>query len=80
MIVELELVCSDAEEHRRRIESRLPDWPGQRLPRWADVTARVVEAWDCDPTRVETAGRSLETCLAQTLAVVRAAAARWMRE
>lgn len=74
-IAEVELVCSDPAEHRRRIEDRLPDWPGQRLPRWCDVTARAVEAWDRAPARIETAGRSLEACLAEALAVVGAAAA-----
>jgi len=71
---EVELVCSDLVEHRRRVEDRLPDWPGQRLPRWCDVTARAVEAWDRAPARIETSGRSVEACLVQALAVVGAAA------
>lgn len=73
-IAEVELVCSDAAEHRRRVEDRVADWPGQRLPRWCDVTARAVETWDRAPARIETAGRSLEACLTEALAVIRAAA------
>ncbi len=73
-IAEVELVCSDPVEHRRRVEARLPDWPGQRLPQWCDVTARAVEAWDRAPARIETAGRPLDACLAEALAVVGAAA------
>ena len=69
-IVEVELVCSDPVEHRRRIEDRVADRPGQRLPRWCDVTARAVEAWDRAPARIETAGQSLEACLVQALAVI----------
>ena len=79
-IVEVELVCSDPGEHRRRVEGRLPDWPGQCLPRWSNVTARAVEAWDRAPARIETFGRSLEVCLVEALAAIRATAARRMRE
>ena len=70
---EMELVCSDPVEHRRRVEDRLPDWPGQRLPRWCDVTAGATEAWDRAPARIETARQSVEACLVQALAVIGAA-------
>ncbi|WP_232548418.1 AAA family ATPase [Propioniciclava soli] len=36
----------DAEEHRRRVETRQPDLPGQDLPTWADVLAREYVPWD----------------------------------
>lgn len=62
-ILEIELGCSDVDEHRRRIEARKPDWPGQRLPAWADVTARLVEPWDSPPFRVDTAGRTTAACV-----------------
>ncbi|HEY0203371.1 MAG TPA: AAA family ATPase [Acetobacteraceae bacterium] len=73
-IAEVELVCSDAAEHRRRVEDRVADWPGQRMPRWCDVTGRAVEAWDRAPARIETAGRTVEACLVQALAVIGATA------
>jgi len=38
--VEIEIVCSDAAEHRRRIESRQADISGFRLPTWDEVCAR----------------------------------------
>jgi len=69
-IVEVEVVCSDPGEHRRRVEDRAPDWPGQRLPAWADMQARVIEKWDRAPVRIDTAGRSLDTCVAQALAAL----------
>ncbi|MGI4952569.1 MAG: AAA family ATPase [Janthinobacterium lividum] len=75
-IAEVELVCSDLAEHRRRVEDRVADWAGQRLPNWRDVTGRVVEAWDRAPARIETAGRSLDACLADALAVIQVAAVR----
>ena len=35
--VEIEVVCSDAAEHRRRIETRTTDIPGLRPPTWAEI-------------------------------------------
>jgi predicted kinase len=34
---EVELICSDAIEHRRRVESRRPDIAGHKLPTWDEV-------------------------------------------
>ncbi|MFQ6229333.1 hypothetical protein [Nocardia sp. NPDC002869] len=37
----MEVICSDAAEHRRRVESRTPDRPGQGNPtsrRWEPFT------------------------------------------
>lgn len=73
-IVEIEVVCSDPGEHRRRVEERAPDLPDQRLPTWAGVQARAVERWDRAPVRIDTAGQSLDGCVAQVLAALRPAA------
>ncbi len=73
-IVEVEVVCSDPGEHRRRVEERAPDLPGQRLPTWAGVQACAVERWDCAPVRIDTAGQSLNGCVARVLAALHPAA------
>ncbi|KAA8880606.1 ATP-binding protein [Nocardia colli] len=39
----VEVICSDVAEHRRRVETRVPDWPGQGNPTWAQVQARQWE-------------------------------------
>ena len=44
-ILEVEIVCSDAAEHRRRVENRSADIPGLVPPTWADVVARDYEPW-----------------------------------
>jgi predicted kinase len=43
--VDVEVVCSDAREHRRRIESRAADITGHRLPTWSDVLKRDYQPW-----------------------------------
>jgi len=51
----VEIVCSDADEHRRRVESRPADIPWHRLPAWADVVARDYRAWETERLVVDTA-------------------------
>ena len=61
--VEVEVVCSDRDEHRRRVESRTPDIPGLRLPTWQEVLDREYHAWDRDRIVVDTAEVSVAHCL-----------------
>ena len=44
-LLEVEVICSDAAEHRRRIESRLADIDGFELPSWQSVQAHHYEPW-----------------------------------
>lgn len=57
-LVEIEIICSDREEHRRRITSRTADLPGHRLPSWDDVESRLFEPWDRPRAVIDTARRS----------------------
>jgi predicted kinase len=45
-IVEVEVVCSDKAEHRRRVETRRGDIAGLKLPVWDEIAMREYEAWD----------------------------------
>lgn len=45
-VAEVEVVCSDRGEHRRRIETRRSDIDGLELPTWQAVMAREYEPWD----------------------------------
>jgi predicted kinase len=58
--VEIEVTCSIPEEHRRRIETRLADIPGMRMPAWADVVAREYEPWDRPHLVIDSANRTIE--------------------
>jgi predicted kinase len=41
----VEVRCSDAREHRRRVEARAPEMPGHGVPTWAQVLRRRYEPW-----------------------------------
>ncbi len=45
-IVEIEVICSDPVEHRRRVESRSPDIDGLVLPSWQAVLERNYSPWE----------------------------------
>ena len=65
-LVEIELVCGDVEEHRRRVESRTVDIDGLRLPKWQEVLDREYEPW---PTAevVDTSGVAIEETCAEVV-------------
>src|ERR1700749_1509087 len=42
-VLEVEVICSDTREHRRRGETRAGDIPGLVLPRWDSVQRRNYE-------------------------------------
>jgi len=53
--LDVEIVCSDAAEHKRRVELREPDIAGHALPTWQDVVERDYHDWDRDRLVVDTA-------------------------
>lgn len=65
VVVEIELVCSDVEEHRRRVESRVADIPGFKVPTWQEVVDRDYSSnWGREHHVIDTAGRTAEECVA----------------
>ena len=74
--LDVEVVCSDREEHRRRVESRQSDIAGHRLPTWQEVTERDYQPWDRDRLSVDTARSSVDACAAAIVSASRAIASR----
>lgn len=61
--VDVEVVCSDRDEHRRRVESRAPHRPGARNPTWQQVINRHYEPWSRGRIVIDTAGRPIQDCV-----------------
>ena len=59
-IIEVEVVCSDRAEHRRRVETRPSDVAGLVLPTWQEVVDREYAQWDRERVVIDTAGRDVE--------------------
>lgn len=62
--VEIEVVCSDQAEHRRRVETRTADIAGHELPTWRQVCEREYEPWEAGMV-VDTAGRPIEASVSE---------------
>jgi predicted kinase len=56
-VLEVEIVCSDPAEHRRRVESRAAG------PTWDDLLARDYRPWDRDRVVVDTAHSSVDEAI-----------------
>lgn len=70
--IEVEIVCLDADEHRRRVESRVADISGQRLPTWDDVLARDYRAWTRNRLVIDTSRISVEESVRAIVSAVSA--------
>jgi predicted kinase len=70
--VNIEVVCSDLSEHRRRVETRRSTVAGLTLPTWQEVTEREYHDWTVDRVVVDTSGRAERECLDELLARISA--------
>lgn len=58
--VEVEVICSDVEEHRRRVETRRADIAGSQSLTWQDVASRDYQPWNRERIVIDTANRTVE--------------------
>lgn len=59
-VVEIEVICSDVNEHRKRAESRRPDIPGLRPLTWKEIVSREYHPWNREHIVVDTAHQSID--------------------
>lgn len=71
--VDVEVVCSDLDEHRRRVEARSTDWPGHRLPTWTEVVERDYRPWSRKRLVIDTALLEVEESVRRILSVASSA-------
>jgi predicted kinase len=68
--VDVEIVCSDALEHRHRVERRVADITGNRPPTWQEVVERDYRAWDDERVVIDTARLDVEQSVRTILATL----------
>jgi len=59
-IVEVEVICSDEVEHRRRVATRTSDVEGLLKPTWSEIMDREYEPWSRPHLPVDSARISVE--------------------
>ncbi|AWN49161.1 kinase [Methylobacterium terrae] len=69
-LIEVEVVCPDAQEHRRRVEERVSDVPGLVLPSWEAVRRLDYQPWDRPRLVVDSAASSPSEAVAAVLEVM----------
>ena len=62
-ILEVEIVCSDELEHRRRVETRTSDVEGLLKPTWSAVLEREYQPWSRRHLVVDSAKTSPESAV-----------------
>ncbi len=72
LLLEVEVVCSDPVEHRRRVEQRVLDVPGLVAPTWTSVLQHDYAPWNVAPLVIDTARMDADQAALQVLAAVQA--------
>lgn len=60
--INIEVICSDKEEHKRRVENRHTKVEGLKLPTWEEVENREYHPWTNKYIQIDTANKSVEEC------------------
>jgi predicted kinase len=68
-VLEIEFICTDIPEHRRRLEARRLSDPG--WPSWQDVLNRDYRPWDRDRIVIDTATNSIDEAAAMVVGAAR---------
>lgn len=70
--LEVEILCSDKDEHRKRVESRVADILNHTLPSWTDVLQREYEPWLSSHLVIDTANTSANDAVNKILSTLNA--------
>lgn len=57
--INIEVVCSDRTEHRKRAEQRIAAVPNLQLPTWHEIESREYHAWQKERIVIDTAGKTI---------------------
>ncbi|WP_070886879.1 AAA family ATPase [Pseudomonas sp. D2-3] len=63
-LLNVQVICSDPDQHRQRVESRISDVPGLVAPNWQSVMAHEYEPWTQAPLTLDSAHLPVHAALA----------------
>ena len=72
-LIEIEILCSDRDQHRRRVEARAADLPGHVLPTWDEVMRHRYEPWIEPHATLDTASIDPDEAMSRIRAIIDAA-------
>lgn len=78
-LMDIQVICSDQQEHQRRVETRASDIPGLVPPTLQSVLAHEYEAWGEMPLTLDTSVVTAAQAVARVLAQLKPATIRQAR-
>ena len=66
-MLEVEIICLDKIEHRRRVNERIADIDGHNVPTWDEVEAREYETWTTASITIDTAKVNIDEAVEQLI-------------
>ena len=75
-LLDVEVVCSDVDEHRRRVTTRVVDIAGLAPPSWDSVLTHDYESWDRPRLVLDSATLSVDEAVAGVVEAVARASGR----
>lgn len=73
--VNIEVICPDAQEHQRRVETRKPGAPGLVPLTWETVLHREYHPWTKERIIIDTSGKTENECFEELLSKLKDLAA-----
>lgn len=68
--VNIEIICSDKDEHRQRVESRVTNIQDLQLPTWEEVQKRDYCPWESERVLIDTAGKTINESFQQLISLL----------
>ncbi len=68
--IEVEIICSDPDEHQLRVASRDADLPDLKPVSWQQILARDYRHWHRDRKVVDTAAKTVQACVDEILTYI----------
>lgn len=60
--INIEVICSDKAEHKKRAEERNAEVANMKLPTWNDIESHEYHKWHKSRIVIDTAGKSIQQC------------------
>ena len=61
--INIEIICSNKNEHKNRNKTRKNDIKNLKLPTWEDIEKRDYEEWDKEHIIIDTANKNIMDCI-----------------
>jgi predicted kinase len=71
--INIEIICSDIDEHRARVEQRTSTVAGLKLPTWNDIERREYHPWTRPRIVIDSAGKTTRACFEELLTALASA-------